>query len=190
MGKIWSMDFPSVELMERQACLQWIEEYFHPNGLKCRIVRPSWSKRFCFAKRNAAIWMYSDASSVEAFTICTVGQCLKGDTSRRNKLSCSFGRWCETGTGVENQPYHGIGSAALVASQCGMRTNDRPPERSGSRTRRNVPERWGKKEHGTGLRRIHLVKEPISVAGEALTITIDRQFVLSLDESHARYVSA
>lgn len=29
------MDFPIVELMDRQACLQWLEEYFHPGGLKC-----------------------------------------------------------------------------------------------------------------------------------------------------------
>ena len=29
------MDFPITELMDRQACVQWLEEYFHPTGLKC-----------------------------------------------------------------------------------------------------------------------------------------------------------
>ena len=29
------MDFPISNLMDRAACLQWIEAYFHPEGLKC-----------------------------------------------------------------------------------------------------------------------------------------------------------
>ena len=29
------MDFPIKELMDREACLNWIEAYFHPEGLKC-----------------------------------------------------------------------------------------------------------------------------------------------------------
>jgi transposase-like protein len=29
------MDFPIKELMDRDACLKWIEAYFHPAGLKC-----------------------------------------------------------------------------------------------------------------------------------------------------------
>lgn len=29
------MDFPITNLMDRRACLAWIEEYFHPNGLQC-----------------------------------------------------------------------------------------------------------------------------------------------------------
>jgi transposase-like protein len=29
------MDFPITELMDRQACVKWLEEYFHPEGLKC-----------------------------------------------------------------------------------------------------------------------------------------------------------
>ena len=29
------MDFPIKELMDREACLEWIEEYFHPEGQKC-----------------------------------------------------------------------------------------------------------------------------------------------------------
>ncbi len=29
------MDFPIVDLMDRQACTEWLEEYFHPRGLKC-----------------------------------------------------------------------------------------------------------------------------------------------------------
>jgi hypothetical protein len=29
------MDFPIKDLMDRAACLNWIEAYFHPDGLKC-----------------------------------------------------------------------------------------------------------------------------------------------------------
>lgn len=29
------MDFPINELMDRKACLEWIEEYFHPEGMNC-----------------------------------------------------------------------------------------------------------------------------------------------------------
>ena len=29
------MDFPIKELMDRDACLKWIEAYFHPDGLNC-----------------------------------------------------------------------------------------------------------------------------------------------------------
>jgi transposase-like protein len=29
------MDFPITELMDREACIQWLEAYFHPEGLKC-----------------------------------------------------------------------------------------------------------------------------------------------------------
>jgi len=29
------MDFPITNLMDRKACLNWIQEYFHPDGLHC-----------------------------------------------------------------------------------------------------------------------------------------------------------
>lgn len=29
------MDFPITNLMDREACLAWIAEYFHPEGLQC-----------------------------------------------------------------------------------------------------------------------------------------------------------
>ena len=29
------MDFPITTLMDREACLAWIREYFHPDGLSC-----------------------------------------------------------------------------------------------------------------------------------------------------------
>ncbi|MBM3153232.1 MAG: transposase [Chloroflexi bacterium] len=29
------MDFPITELMDREACIEWLEKCFHPNGLKC-----------------------------------------------------------------------------------------------------------------------------------------------------------
>jgi transposase-like protein len=30
-----NMDFPITDLMDRAACLEWLEAYFHPKGLKC-----------------------------------------------------------------------------------------------------------------------------------------------------------
>ncbi len=32
------MDFPIVDLMNRAACMEWIQGYFHPDGLKCPFV--------------------------------------------------------------------------------------------------------------------------------------------------------
>jgi transposase-like protein len=29
------MDFPIVELMDREACVAWLTKHFHPDGLKC-----------------------------------------------------------------------------------------------------------------------------------------------------------
>jgi transposase-like protein len=29
------MDFPIVDLMDREACLTWIRDYFHPDGMRC-----------------------------------------------------------------------------------------------------------------------------------------------------------
>jgi transposase-like protein len=29
------MDFPITELMDGEACLRWLEEYYHPQGQKC-----------------------------------------------------------------------------------------------------------------------------------------------------------
>jgi transposase-like protein len=29
------MDFPITELMDREACIEWLDGYFHPTGLKC-----------------------------------------------------------------------------------------------------------------------------------------------------------
>jgi len=29
------MDFPITELMDREACTQWLKNYFHPDGQKC-----------------------------------------------------------------------------------------------------------------------------------------------------------
>jgi len=34
-GKIGCMDFPITDLMDRDACVAWIGEYFHPEGLRC-----------------------------------------------------------------------------------------------------------------------------------------------------------
>lgn len=44
------MDFPITELMDRQACIQWLEAHFHPAGLKCphcqaSIEQANWFRR-------------------------------------------------------------------------------------------------------------------------------------------------
>ena len=38
------MDFPITNLMNRKACLNWIREYFHPNGLQCPHCRASFEQ--------------------------------------------------------------------------------------------------------------------------------------------------
>jgi transposase-like protein len=44
------MDFPIVELMDRQACVRWIEAYFHPTGLKCPHCQADLKKALAFRK--------------------------------------------------------------------------------------------------------------------------------------------
>ena len=44
------MDFPITELMNREACIQWLDAYFHPDGLKCPhcqadIVQAIWFRK-------------------------------------------------------------------------------------------------------------------------------------------------
>jgi hypothetical protein len=48
------MDFTIVELMDRQACLQWLEKYFHPIGLKCSHCQAGLEQAllFCKTKRS------------------------------------------------------------------------------------------------------------------------------------------
>ena len=41
------MDFPIVELMDRDLCQQWLERYFHPEGLHCL---------HCQARQKEARW--------------------------------------------------------------------------------------------------------------------------------------
>ena len=44
------MDFPIKELMDREACLKWIEAYFHPDGLKCPHCRAELEQAYWFRK--------------------------------------------------------------------------------------------------------------------------------------------
>jgi transposase-like protein len=44
------MDFPIVELMDRQACVCWIEAYFHPTGLKCPHCQADLKQALLFRK--------------------------------------------------------------------------------------------------------------------------------------------
>jgi hypothetical protein len=48
------MDFPITELMDREACAQWLEEYFHPDGLK---FPP------CQAGIDQAVWFWKTKQS-------------------------------------------------------------------------------------------------------------------------------
>jgi len=41
------MDFPITELMDREACIHWLEAYFHSEGFKCP---------HCGADREQALW--------------------------------------------------------------------------------------------------------------------------------------
>lgn len=38
------MDFPITNLMDREACLDWIEEYFHPEGMECPHCRATFEQ--------------------------------------------------------------------------------------------------------------------------------------------------
>jgi transposase-like protein len=44
------MDFPIVELMDRQACVRWIEAYFYPTGLKCPNCQADLKQALLFRK--------------------------------------------------------------------------------------------------------------------------------------------
>lgn len=44
------MDFPIVELMDHQACLQWLEEHFHLSGLKCLHCQAGLEQALLFRK--------------------------------------------------------------------------------------------------------------------------------------------
>ncbi|MCC7118885.1 MAG: hypothetical protein IT310_10210 [Anaerolineales bacterium] len=39
------MDFPITELMDREACIQWLAKYFHPVVIYKRIVSKAYSLR-------------------------------------------------------------------------------------------------------------------------------------------------
>lgn len=44
------MDFPIAELMDREACICWIEAYFHPTGLKCPHCQADLEQALLFRK--------------------------------------------------------------------------------------------------------------------------------------------
>ena len=48
------MDFPISELMDREACLGWIEEYFHPEGLTCPHCEASRDEVYRFRKTKSS----------------------------------------------------------------------------------------------------------------------------------------
>jgi transposase-like protein len=46
------MDFPITELMDREACIQWLKEYFHPDGQKCPHCQADIEQASWFRKTN------------------------------------------------------------------------------------------------------------------------------------------
>jgi transposase-like protein len=44
------MDFPIVELMDREACAIWLVRHFHPNGLKCPHCQAGFDQALKFRK--------------------------------------------------------------------------------------------------------------------------------------------
>ena len=48
------MDFPIKELMDRKACLGWIEDYFHPEGQKCPHCQASFEQARWFRKTKCS----------------------------------------------------------------------------------------------------------------------------------------
>jgi transposase-like protein len=48
------MDFPIKELMDREACLDWIEEYFHPEGQKCPHCKAPFEQTRWFRKTKCS----------------------------------------------------------------------------------------------------------------------------------------
>jgi transposase-like protein len=46
------MDFPITELMDQEACIQWLEKYFHPDRLKCPQCQVNVEQAMWFRKTN------------------------------------------------------------------------------------------------------------------------------------------
>ncbi|MCJ7482550.1 MAG: zf-TFIIB domain-containing protein [Thermodesulfovibrionales bacterium] len=44
------MDFPIVELMDREACVAWLMVHFHPNGMKCPHCQASLEQSILFRR--------------------------------------------------------------------------------------------------------------------------------------------
>ena len=177
------MDFPITELMDREACLQWLEEYFHPDGLKCLHCQAGLDQANWFRKTKKSdldvyrckvcrgIYnLYSGTVFEGRYftpeqTVLFLREVLQGKSSAKLARELKISRTTATG------------SSASVANQRRVRTNDRTLERSGSRNRRNVPERRGKKVNGTLIHRIRLDVEPTNGVDGAHTRMIDHQFV-------------
>ncbi len=48
------MDFPIKELMDREACLDWIRGYFHPEGQKCPHCKAAFEQARWFRKTKCS----------------------------------------------------------------------------------------------------------------------------------------
>ena len=159
--------------MDREACIEWLEKYFHPTGLKCPhcqadIEQASWFRRtkrsdldVYRCKACGGIYnlysgtVFQGRQFTPEKTVLFLREVLQGKPTAKLARELKISRT----TALEVRHLLQANAEAEQATA--------PLERSGSRNRRNVPERWGKKENGTVIRKTHPVAEQISGAGEA-----------------------
>ena len=118
------MDFPITELMDREACLQWLEEYFHQ-----RVEMPH-----CQTSLTGKLVSKTEKSDLDVYRckVCrgiynlTAERCLKADILRQTNVyySRSAARqiFSEIGTRVEDQPHNSDGSRHLLQATQSERT--------------------------------------------------------------------
>jgi len=180
------MDFPIVELMDREACSAWLTRHFHPDGLKCPHCQAGLDQaiRFRKTKRSDLIvyrckacrGIYNLYSGTECEgrrftpeqTILFICEVVQGKPTAKLSRELSISR--TTGLTVRH-----LLQANAKAEQATEPLSDLDAKGG---NRRNVPERWGKKGNGTVIRKIHLEKEPINDVDEARMRMIVRQFAL------------
>ena len=53
------MDFPIIDLLDTEASTAWIEQHFHPQGLKCALcIAPRQQARFFRVNRGSGLMVY------------------------------------------------------------------------------------------------------------------------------------
>ncbi len=179
------MDFPITELMDREACIQWLEKYFHPDGLKCPHCQASVEQAIWFRKTKRSdldvyrckncrgIYnLYSGTVFEGRYftpeqTLLFIREVLQGKSSAKLARELKISRT----TALEVRH---LLQANAERQQSIDPLSDLDAEGG---NRRNVPERGGKKESGTAIRRIRLGGEPTNGVGAARMTTIARPCV-------------